>query len=632
MENNTIKQKYKFRNNNSFIYINNTPKILRFSKTPILGNYEKKIKNPKKNSINEKLVLKKKPFINFNFNLIQNKNLNNKKIRTITPNLKLREIVNKKFQENNIHNINNIHNLIKIRTDLPEITRNIQNKYPNSYVNTETNYKRKEQNENIDRQLKLIFVMKNKINELNKVIRDKNKEINYLKFAYQNINNSNNNNEYERIIQKKPENENNLLKEKIKNNNKKEYKSASKDRVNIMKINSIKKDNNNNINNKNIINKNNNNKNNNKLITSINKKNSETEKLNKEIQNLNKIINNLDEKYQLEIKKNKEFNQKYSYIKNCTFGINVPTVQVDEKIRNYENKIIDLEEQIFQYKEKEIKKIKKNIILSSEEYSNVLICINALMNVNKIKQENILNNINDITHENSEEVANNICNLLKISNNNLIYHFINDYIIKNKKGILFPLNLDKLLKYNISDISDNNYSNNNLFSFIKERCIIYDYNKKGIIPIDYLKHLYSEFCFKNDIEKNEKEFFNIVCICKNNNKNYSNSIYDIFYDNLKTIDNEINSDNDKYINLDNDKDNNLDNANNDNNEKVVKNFVDLIMNQELEKVKRRGSLYDFSKYNNNNNNIYSNIKKAEKKNNNISLNSKYTFKDEDSII
>ena len=100
---------------------------------------------------------------------------------------------------------------------------------------------------------------------------------------------------------------------------------------------------------------------------------------------------------------------------------------------------------------------------------------------------------------------------------------------------------------------------------------------------------------------------------------------------MKTIDNDINSDNDKYINLDND--NNLDkenNANNDNNEKVVKSFVDLIMNEELEKVKRRGSIYEFNKYNNNS--IYSNIKKAEKKNNNISLNSKYTFKDEDSII
>ena len=372
----------------------------------------------------------------------------------------------------------------------------------------------------------------------------------------------------------------------------------------------------NNITNKNN-NKNNNSKNtNNRLLTPINKKNSETEKLNKQIQNLNQRINSLNEKYQEEIKKNKEFNQKYNYVKNCTFGINVPTVKVDEKIKNYENKIIDLEEQIFQYKENEIKKIKKNIILSKEEYSNVQLCINALINIYKINEDEILNNINDITHENSEEITNNICKLLKISNYNLILHFINDYIIKNKKGILFPLTLDKLLKYNISDISDDNSSNNNLFSFIKERCVIYDYNKKGIIPFDYLKHIYCEFCFKNNKEKNEKEFFNIVYICKmNNNKNnYSNNIYDIYYDNLKIIDNEINSDND----------NNLENSNN---ETVVKNFIDILINEELEKVKKNESLNEINK----NNKIYkeNNLNEGNKNNNNNKLNSKYTFKEDD---
>ena len=117
----------------------------------------------------------------------------------------------------------------------------------------------------------------------------------------------------------------------------------------------MSKDKNNNIN-RNEYNRFKNNKkdnNNNNKLTPI-KKNSEIEKLNKEIQNLNKIISNLDEKYRQEIRKNNEFNQKYNYIKNCTFG-NVPTVQIDEKIRNYENKIINLEEQIFQYQQKEKK-------------------------------------------------------------------------------------------------------------------------------------------------------------------------------------------------------------------------------------------------------------------------------------
>ena len=41
MESRAIKQNYKFKNNNSFIYISNTPKVLRFSKTP--QNIDKKI-------------------------------------------------------------------------------------------------------------------------------------------------------------------------------------------------------------------------------------------------------------------------------------------------------------------------------------------------------------------------------------------------------------------------------------------------------------------------------------------------------------------------------------------------------------------------------------------------------------
>ena len=50
--------------------------------------------------------------------------------------------------------------------------------------------------------------------------------------------------------------------------------------------------------------------------------------------------------------------------------------------------------------------------------------------MNKIKEDNILKNINQISFENIEQISNNICDLLKIENNNLISSFINDYIIK----------------------------------------------------------------------------------------------------------------------------------------------------------------------------------------------------------
>ena len=295
----------------------------------------------------------------------------------------------------------------------------------------------------------------------------------------------------------------------------------------------------------------------------------------------------MDEKYRQEIKKN-EFNQKYNHIKNCTFGINVPTVQIEDKIRNYENKIINLEEQIFQFQQKE-EKLKKKLTLSNEEYKNVQICLNALIISNKIKEEDIMENIDSISFENKEKISNNLCNLLNLSNNNLISNYINDYLIKNKKNDIYPQNFGELITFAISN--NNNFINNDLIAFLKERCIIYDYNKKGIIPMDYLRHLYDEFCFKNFREADEKELFIIVYSCKNNKSIIcSNSLYDIYYENLIT---------DKYETK---SENNYD----DDNEEIVKNFIDSIMNEEIEKLKKKekekAKELSLSKFNNKNNN------------------------------
>ena len=572
MENQAIKKNFKFKNNNSFIYINTQPKALRLSKTPIMANIKKRSLNLNQNKLNnnnnDKSVLKKKPYINFNFNLIQNRNMNNQtKIRTITPNLKLREIVNKKFRENNFNDLNN---LLKFKTEFPEISKLNPNFLHKSYIHTENNYNynnnnnKRESNENIDRQLKLIFVMKNKISELNKIIKEKNKEIFNLKNGIQ-INNIYNN-DYTAVGQKIAEKEKNLYEEKnnISNNNNNVFNTQKKENKNnniiknkennLKKVNSKK----NNIHN----NHNYNHGNMHRGLTPINKtnnnNNNEIEKLNKEIQNLNKIITSLDEKYQQEILKNKEFSQKFTFIKNCTFGMNAPKVKIDEKIKNYENRIIDLEEELYQYKERENK---KKLILSTDDYSNIHICLNALLIMNKIKEENILNNVSQISFENLEQISNNICDLLKIEDNNLISSFINDYIIKNKKNVLCILTFEELYKYNISN-NNNNINNNKLFSFLKEKCIIYDYTKEKKIPIFYLRHIYNEFCFKNKKRKNEEEFFNIVYICKKcpNNNNYKN-IYDIYYDNLVVEE--------------------------ENDEKIVNDFIETIMKEELEKVKRK---------------------------------------------
>ena len=553
MENESIKKKFKLKENNSFFCINNTPKMLRLSAAPVLiSNKTKKNLQPinKLNNFDNKNIFKKKPYINFNFNVIQNKNMNNKKIRTITPNLRLREIVNRQIRENKNLNFNNI---IKCKTELPDIF-SINPNHNKSYIHTDSNAKKKETADNMDRQLKLIFVMKNKINELNKIINEKNQEINLLK---------NGENNYNTIKDIKKNNNNNLI-DKKKNENL-DIKRVSKERnMNINNnMNLVKTDNNKfkkiKNENKNIIKEKNIDKENSK-INEITKKYNETiSNNNKEIQNLKKKITELEDKCQQEINKNKEMNQKYNFIRNCTFGLGGPQIQNEEKLREKENKIIKLEEELIQLQLKEekekklLEKEKKNpekILLSDEEYSNIQICLNALIKKFNINEENIMKGIDKVSLANIDKIANNICNLLKITNNKLISNFMNDYIITNS-GNLNSFVFKDLFKY---DIFDDNFIHNDLSSFLKERSIIYDYKKKGKIPVEYLRHIYREFCFKNNRRESEKEFFHVVYACKQHN--YSSYLFDIFYDNLVIEDEEKN-------------------------EKAVKSFIDSILNEEL---------------------------------------------------
>ena len=553
MENESIKKKFKLKENNSFFCINNTPKMLRLSAAPVLiSNKTKKNLQPinKLNNFDNKNIFKKKPYINFNFNVIQNKNVNNKKIRTITPNLRLREIVNRQIRENKNLNFNNI---IKCKTELPDIF-SINPNHNKSYIHTDSNAKKKETADNMDRQLKLIFVMKNKINELNKIINEKNQEINLLK---------NGENNYNTIKDIKKNNNNNLI-DKKKNENL-DIKRVSKERnMNINNnMNLVKTDNNKfkkiKNENKNIIKEKNIDKENSK-INEITKKYNETiSNNNKEIQNLKKKITELEDKCQQEINKNKEMNQKYNFIRNCTFGLGGPQIQNEEKLREKENKIIKLEEELIQLQLKEekekklLEKEKKNpekILLSDEEYSNIQICLNALIKKFNINEENIMKGIDKVSLANIDKIANNICNLLKITNNKLISNFMNDYIITNS-GNLNSFVFKDLFKY---DIFDDNFIHNDLSSFLKERSIIYDYKKKGKIPVEYLRHIYREFCFKNNKRESETEFFHVVYACKQHN--YSSYLFDIFYDNLVIEDEEKN-------------------------EKAVKSFIDSILNEEL---------------------------------------------------
>ena len=567
MEKYFLNQKIKLKENNSFVYLNHSPNVLKLSSSPLLiSNIAKKFNNIniKKNG-NEKINKKKKSNLNFNLNLINKNNINQKQIRTITPNLKLREIVNKKIRENDLQNLKNI----KFKIDLPDINQN------KSYLHTDLNAQKKE-NDNMDRQLKLIFIMKNKINELNKIIKEKNQEINNLK-----------NGELIRSVTQLREKigNNHLLSKKTNDNYeiKKDNKNLSKSMNNINAIKNensrfkkLKKD----YKDSHKDNSKDNNKdrdNGCKKISSINsiakKYNEIITNNNKEIQNLRKIITELEEKYLQEKNKNKEINQKYTFVRNCTFGTNGPQNKYEEKLLQKENRIIKLEEELNNYKLKELKnkkksyKITKNelkfikkdktnekIILSNKEYSNIQICLNSLIKKFNLSEEKIKEGIKELSYDNIDKISNHICGLLKISNNYLISNFLNDYFIKNSK-IIYSTPFKELIKYKASK---GDFINDSLNSFIKERSIIYDYKKKGRIPIYYLRHLYNEFCLKNNKKENEKEFFKIVYTCKKDN--YSSNLFDIFYDNLIVNDNlEVQ------------------------NEKVIKNFVDSIFALEMEK-------------------------------------------------
>ena len=567
MEKYILNPKSKLKENNSFIYLNHSSNVLKLSSSPLLiSNISKKINNIniKKNS-NDKNNLKKKPNINFNLNLNHKSNICQKKIRTITPNLKLREIVNKKIRENDFHNLKNI----KSKVDLPDINQN------KSYLHTDLNPPKKD-NDNMDRQLKLIFIMKNKINELNKIINEKNQEINILK-----------NGELIRsVTQLREKAGNNHLLSKKTNDNyeiKKESKNLSKSMNNInaiknensrfKKIKKDYKDSQKDNSKDNYKDRDNGGKKLNSLNSITKKYNEIITNNNKEIQNLKKIITELEEKYLREKNKNKEINQKYTFIRNCTFGANGPQNKNDDKIRELENKIIILEEQLYQYKIKEkqqnqkkaknelkiIKTKNKNekIILSDKEYSNIQICLSSLIEKFNLSEEKIKEDIKELSYDNIDKISSYICGLLKISNSYLISNFINDYFIKNANN-LYSTPFKELTKYKAFK---GDFINDSLNSFIKERSIIYDYKKKGRISIYYLRHLYNEFCFKNNKKENDKEFFKIVYTCKKDN--YSSSLFDIFYDNLIVNDNLGAQD-----------------------EKVIINFVDSIFEHEMKKYQK----------------------------------------------
>ena len=291
------------------------------------------------------------------------------------------------------------------------------------------------------------------------------------------------------------------------------------------------------------------------------KEKNEINKLEEEIKTLKNNLENLNNKYQIELENKKDIEQKYKFLKDNMKESHLKEKDInkyEDKIIEQENKIISLQDELNNLKNNtknkkykitkesfEIISSKKNInlILPKKNYDDIQLILNVLFDINKIEQNNLLNQINNSILNFSEmnKLSIELCTKLNLKekNNIVMQHFINDFFIKSNlnNNDNNNIELEKLFKYN-------NMSNNNLINdykykkIIYEKCKKYDYKNKQRIPFYYFKHLYKEICYKNKKEFSSNEFYNLLYECKTQENNIC-SLYDIFYENLNKENDEI---------------------------------------------------------------------------------------------
>ena len=304
-----------------------------------------------------------------------------------------------------------------------------------------------------------------------------------------------------------------------------------------------------------------NNKNNQIIELTKEKEKNEINKLEEEIKTLKNNLENLNNKYQIELENKKDIEQKYKFLKDNMKENHLKEKDInkyEDKIIEQENKIISLQDELNNLKNNtknkkykitkesfEIISSKKNInlILPKENYDDIQLILNVLFDINKIEQNNLLNQINNSILNFSEinKLSIELCTKLNLKekDNIIMQHFINDFLIKSNlnNNDNNNIELEKLFKYN-------NMSNNNLINdykykkIIYEKCKKYDYKNKQRIPFYYFKHLYKEICYKNKKEFSSNEFYNLLYECKTQENNIC-SLYDIFYENLNKENDEI---------------------------------------------------------------------------------------------
>ena len=291
------------------------------------------------------------------------------------------------------------------------------------------------------------------------------------------------------------------------------------------------------------------------------KEKNEINKLEEEIKTLKNNLENLNNKYQIELENKKDIEQKYKYLKDNMKENHLKEKDInkyEDKIIEQENKIISLQDELNILKNNtknkkykitkesfEIISSKKNInlILPKKNYDDIQLILNVLFDINKIEQNNLLNQINNSILNFSEinKLSIELCTKLNLKekDNIIMQHFINDFLIKSNlnNNDNNNIELEKLFKYN--NMSNNNLMNDYKYKkIIYEKCKKYDYKNKQRIPFYYFKHLYKEICYKNKKEFSSNEFYNLLYECKTQENNIC-SLYDIFYENLNKENNEI---------------------------------------------------------------------------------------------
>ncbi len=567
------------------------------------SHYFTSIKTSKNNNLNDKTI---DNLLNSNTKqkLSKIRNVGRNIIKSVTPNQSLKNLI-----DNNIYS-----NLSYLKlSPLPDICKNNI---------TDSSYK---ENNDLSKQLQIIFSLKKKIVEMNKVVLSKNKEIEDLKrdmniFTINQLNseitalkseneklksNINDNKDLTNIVLN-DENKNNInklksqidfLKKENEMLNQKYKEELDKNNILNSQINNLNKD-------FKIINNNSNNDyKNQKLLNQI----SNQEKIIKQLKEENILINKKEVKNKFEDNKlqqsnndileilsyNQNINKKKSYNPRIKKKYDIELIKyLNENFsilsnhnnhnnyninnNNNNNKISNFQEYKFFITLNSINQ-SNNIIntlklLTEEEYEDIELLLNIIYKIININENEILKMFNFVNNE--LIVIRNICDLFRIIDDAIIERFMFK-ISQNENGTSINVLKENFLNiFNKAQIGINIQSMNNFINEIIEKCKNYDYKKEGFIHYYLFKNVYSQICFREKINLIPEEFNLFLSIMKKNKTNENISIYYLNYLNLEeyynSISNQILIDKKKTINKDKNNNTKKD-KNNQNEEKIVKN-------------------------------------------------------------